>query len=228
MNQRQADIFKTIVQTFIKTAVPISSQQVLAVSKLDVSSATVRNDMAALEQQGLIAQPHTSAGRIPTELGYQLYVEDYLTKKKLSQKQIAALQEFLQDQQAEYTMKFLAKALAQFSGLLVFVAFGRDDIYYTGLSHLLAQPEFVNYERVYDISKVIDHMDDVIHSVFDEITHDIQITIGSQNPFSNQTSALLSRYASQGNEGVFGIIGPMRMDYDKNFSLIEYAKEVLK
>lgn len=228
MNERQSTIFTIIVREYIQTATPVSSQQVLNSSNLNISSATVRNDMVELEKQGLVIQPHTSAGRIPTEVGYQVFVENHLSQNHLPKKYVIAMQNYLADAEAEYTLKFLAKGLASISGLLVFVAFKPNDIYYTGLSQLLSQPEFVTYDRVYDISKVVDHLDDVIHGIFHKISDDVDVFIGKDNPFSPDTSVLISKYTNGNETGIFGFMGPMRMDYDKHIALLRYAQEVLK
>lgn len=231
MDDRQSKIFITIVREYIKTAIPISSQQVLDISKLNLSSATVRNEMVVLEENGLIEQPHTSAGRIPTQKGYSFYVSNYLSPIKLNTKYINALCEIVQKNE-NIKYKVLAKALSQLSGLLVFVAFDSFDIYYTGLSHLLSQPEFVNYEKVYGMSKVVDHIDEVISQIYKKINEDIKIYIGNESPFSQETSSIITSFiednslSGKDKKIVLGLIGPTRMDYDKNFSLIKQSKEI--
>jgi heat-inducible transcriptional repressor len=75
LSERKAQILRTLVEEYIRTGEPVSSRTVLEASHLDVSSATVRNDLAALELDGLVAQPHTSAGRIPTGGSYRYYVD---------------------------------------------------------------------------------------------------------------------------------------------------------
>jgi heat-inducible transcriptional repressor len=75
LSERKAQILRTLVEEYIRTGEPVSSRTVLEASHLDVSSATVRNDLAALELDGLVAQPHTSAGRIPTGGAYRYYVD---------------------------------------------------------------------------------------------------------------------------------------------------------
>jgi len=79
INSRQLQILSVIVETYVKTAQPVAS----SVIDLGVSSATVRNDMATLEQAGLLRQPHTSAGRVPTEDGYRMFIWKILLKEKL-------------------------------------------------------------------------------------------------------------------------------------------------
>jgi heat-inducible transcriptional repressor len=75
LSERKAQILRTLVEEYIRTGEPVSSKTVLEASSLNVSSATVRNDLASLEIEGLVAQPHTSAGRIPTSRAYRYYVD---------------------------------------------------------------------------------------------------------------------------------------------------------
>lgn len=76
LDDRKRRILHAIVAEYIASGQPVGSQRVVRTARLDVSAATVRNDMAALEELGLIHQPHTSAGRVPTDRGYRLFVED--------------------------------------------------------------------------------------------------------------------------------------------------------
>src|SRR6266498_2194983 len=78
LTQRQQTILNLIVHTYVATAVPVSSKAILIAAELGISSATVRNDMAVLEEQGYLTHPHTSAGRIPTDKGYRYFVERLL------------------------------------------------------------------------------------------------------------------------------------------------------
>ena len=72
LDDRKLDVLRAIVEDYVATHEPVGSKALVERHRLGVSSATVRNDMAALEEEGLIAQPHTSAGRIPTDKGYRL------------------------------------------------------------------------------------------------------------------------------------------------------------
>src|SRR5947209_15015371 len=75
LDDRKAAILRVVVEEYIDTAQPVGSSHVAAVPGLSVSSATVRNEMAALERDGFLVQPHTSAGRIPTDKGYRFFVD---------------------------------------------------------------------------------------------------------------------------------------------------------
>lgn len=84
LEDRRSEVLRALVEEHIKTGSPVSSRAVLERSHLDVSAATIRNDLAALEQDGLVQQPHTSAGRVPTVAGYRYYV-DHLGPGRLRQ-----------------------------------------------------------------------------------------------------------------------------------------------
>src|SRR3546814_15021427 len=75
LDDRKAAILRAVVEEYIDTAQPVGSAHVVKAADVKVSSATVRNDMATLENEGYLRQPHTSAGRIPTETGYRFFVD---------------------------------------------------------------------------------------------------------------------------------------------------------
>ncbi|NNG40485.1 heat-inducible transcriptional repressor HrcA [Flexivirga sp. ID2601S] len=92
---RRLEVLRAIVQDFVSTSEPVGSKALLERHKLGVSAATVRNDMAALEDDGLIAAPHTSAGRIPTDAGYRMFVDKLSEVKPLSRAERTAIRTFL-------------------------------------------------------------------------------------------------------------------------------------
>ena len=76
LDERKAAILRAVVEEYIETAQPVGSSHVASAPGVDVSSATVRNEMAGLEAEGYLRQPHTSAGRVPTEKGYRFFVDN--------------------------------------------------------------------------------------------------------------------------------------------------------
>src|ERR687889_1953104 len=84
VEDRKLSVLRAIVQDYVSTQEPVGSKSLVERHQLGVSPATVRNDMAALEEEGLIAQPHTSAGRIPTDKGYRLFVDRLSQLKPLT------------------------------------------------------------------------------------------------------------------------------------------------
>lgn len=94
-DDRRMAVLRAIVEDFISTSEPVGSKALVDRHQLGVSPATIRNDMAALEEEGLIAQPHTSAGRIPTDKGYRLFVDRLATIRPLTTAERRAIQSFL-------------------------------------------------------------------------------------------------------------------------------------
>src|SRR5436190_18465729 len=92
---RKLSVLRAIVEDYVATREPVGSKALVERHRLGVSPATVRNDMAALEEEGLIAQPHTSAGRIPTDKGYRFFVDRLSQVKPLSAAERRAVQAFL-------------------------------------------------------------------------------------------------------------------------------------
>jgi len=96
-DDRRLAVLRAIVEDYVSTEEPVGSRALVERHQLGVSPATVRNDMAALEEDGLIAQPHTSAGRIPTDKGYRLFVDRLTTVKPMSSAERRAISSFLED-----------------------------------------------------------------------------------------------------------------------------------
>ena len=91
MDDRKLRILKAVVEEYVVTGEPVGSKTIAALPDIHVSAATIRNDMAFLEQLGLLEQPHTSAGRIPTFQGYRVYIERCMGGKGLSEEERARL-----------------------------------------------------------------------------------------------------------------------------------------
>ncbi|MDE7365099.1 MAG: heat-inducible transcriptional repressor HrcA [Ruminococcus sp.] len=95
MDDRKLKVLAAVVDEFIRTGEPVGSKAISKLEHIKVSAATIRNDMAMLEQLGYLEQPHTSAGRIPTYLGYRLYIDELMTLPELSDEEKTRLDELL-------------------------------------------------------------------------------------------------------------------------------------
>ncbi len=223
ISDRKKTILHTIIKEYVKNAQPVSSGMLVSKYKLGMSPATARNDMAELEDEGYIYQPHTSAGRVPTELAYELELKEIKNfKKSLKDSELELLNNLFSFE--EVGAKKTAKAIAELSSGAVFWAFHKNDLYYTGLANIFSQPEFKQSEVVYDFSVIIDRMEEIIDDIFEKIDEGEHIMIGSQNPFGNFLSTVLVKYKKDKMSGLFGIIGPTRMDYAKNLALVNFIK----
>lgn len=95
LNARKELILKTVIEAYIETAEPVGSRTLSKLPKIEVSPATIRNEMADLEEMGYISQPHTSAGRVPTQAGYRYYVDYLMNLEELSGLQVDAFNRYL-------------------------------------------------------------------------------------------------------------------------------------
>src|SRR5881398_3302364 len=96
LDERKLEVLRAIVEDYVSTQEPVGSKALVERHNLGVSPATIRNDMAALEEEGYIAQPHTSAGRVPTDAGYRLFVDRLTSLKPLSAAERRAIASFLE------------------------------------------------------------------------------------------------------------------------------------
>lgn len=226
MKERQKKLLNLIISQHIRTAAPVGSSLLSFQEK--VSSATIRNEMADLEKQGYIYQPHTSAGRVPTEKGYQFYVDNFVEKREIKANWRQSFELVLKNKLDEdQVLKDLAKSVVELADETVIVAFDKNNIYYTGLANLFKKPEFAEHNLIQNISEVMDHLDDVVNDLFKQVNK-VQILIGSQNPFGDDCSSVIGKYHLKNKKsGLFIILGPKRMDYNKNLALVEYIKNSL-
>jgi transcriptional regulator of heat shock response len=214
-----------IIRHYINSATPVASKLLAEEKGFDVCSATIRNEMARLEADGYITQPHTSAGRIPTEKGYRFYLETLGSNVQLSEankKLIKNIIKKIENEEIELGIKNLAKKVSEMSKNTVLVGFSSDDVYYTGLANLFSQPEFNNPHCIYDLSLVIDHLDKTMDKIFEQIRK-VEVKIGSENPFDSNCSVVLMPWKLKKIKGIFGILGPMRMDYEHNLGIINFV-----
>lgn len=187
--------------------------------------------MAELEEQGFLAHPHTSAGRIPTEKGWHYYLDNLLPNVKLRSNEGAFLSAELRraEQSGLQPIKALAKGLAELSKEAVMVGFGPHDVYYTGLRNLFRQPEFLSFDQVCNISSIIDHLDEAMADVFDRpASENVTVLIGQNNPFGQDCSVLWTSIPlAESGTGILGILGPVRLNYAENIARLKFARSLL-
>jgi len=136
MNERRGRILDLVAAAHIHSARPVSSA--LIAERLNVSSATVRNELGALEEEGYLHQPHTSAGRVPTRLGYSQYARKFIPPQRFSVEQQALVEEYLKGAHGDALLQRVARAAAELSGYAVVVSLPADDQLYALEIHLSA------------------------------------------------------------------------------------------
>ena len=233
MNDRQKQLLSDIVELYTKMAIPVGSQALLDNYDFGVSSATLRSDMAILEEEGYLYQPHVSAGRIPTDIGYRIYVEEMMGDQDLSREDQRRLQKELLTLKAKHTRlgRTTAKLLSALSGnLAVSGIVDQDEFYDFGMRELIDNPEFQEMDALCRLVETLDSLDEQVDGIMLKLKDDeTRIFIGNENPIVgiNNCSMIVAPYQTEEGRGMLAIIGPKRMDYAKNKSLIEYMKKLL-
>ncbi len=231
ISSRQARILAAIVKEYCDTGEPVASKELVEKFDLDVSGATVRNEMQALEKLGLITHPHTSAGRIPTDDGFRYFINQLMERIKLSVKEQESLRsEIIKLQLVNVEVgRRLAKLLANHSEQASF-AILPEEVSTTGLSNIL-ESKSLPPEDAQEIAKFFDNIDEHAEQLVKDYGEgNPQAFVGKELKLSKKSdySMIVSGVAlPEGKKGVIGLIGPKSMKYQKNLSLLEYISKLL-
>jgi heat-inducible transcriptional repressor len=234
LSLRQEKILEYVIKEYTRRAEPVGSVNLLKRYNLDISPATVRSELFKLEQGGYLYQPYTSSGRVPSDQGYRYFVSTLMRDRELSRKDQGLLQEELLKLKAKNIRlaRTTAKLLAAFSrNLAISGLIDEEEYFQSGMKDLLTQPEFKQIDEICKIAGVLDYLDDNIDKLIKGLKEgDIKTLIGRENPLikSEGCSVIVSRFKySDGQSGVIAIMGPKRMQYDKNISLVKYVRQLL-
>lgn len=232
MTERQQLILHAIIEQYAEVASPVGSS--LLAKVFNVSSATIRSEMAELEKRGLITQPHTSAGRIPTDAGYRLYVNN-LTDATSTQSTLAerraqkALAARVQDGgMPERTIRNAVETLVELTHNLGIATIG-NQLYMSGLSNLFGQPEFVGGNQVKQIAELLDNLEPWLREAAPN--QPLSVYIGRENPIGRSAGAslIISRFRSPfSDHSYIGVLGPTRQQYRDVMSLVSRAGQELE
>ena len=242
LTPRQEKILFAIIEEYAELATPVGS---VTLAKLfQVSSATIRSEMARLEEAGYIAQPYTSAGRVPTDAGYRYYV-NRLSEQSTSEPNYQHISTEKADRpalrgnrvlelrissqaRADYAIRGAVDSLVELTGNLGLATIG-DQLYISGISRLFTQPEFLDVERVRGVAKLLDNLEPWLREAAPG--QPLSIFIGQENPIgkTSQVSLIISRFRSPySDRSYIGVLGPTRQDYAKVMSLVRFAGQSLE
>ncbi|MCC7356282.1 MAG: hypothetical protein IT410_01535 [Candidatus Doudnabacteria bacterium] len=231
ITSRQAKILAAIVKENCESGEPVASRDLVEKYSFELSPATIRNEMAALEENGYITQPHTSAGRVPTDIGFRYFLNELMDRVKLSIKEQDRLRHEIVKLQAvnAETGRRLAKLLSDNSEQASFALFP-EETSTVGLSKILQNPTLPP-EDAREIARFFDEIDQysegMIHEYGDkkpEAYVGKELHLSTMSDYSMIVSGLT---LPSGKKGVVGLIGPKNMKYEKNLSLMEYISKLL-
>lgn len=232
ISDRQKDLLGKIVEEYIYSARPVSSQLLEKKYEFGICPATIRNEMQVLTREGYLLQPHISAGRIPTDKAYRFFVDELLEKEFLETANNILIQSFLKETKKdifefiEQTTKFLAEASSGFAASCVLE---NDFISKKGWKQILKEPEFANRGFLNSFFELLEVFEKEVKNL--DIGPEIKIYIGKESPLkaSRDFSMILTKcdFPEKG-EGIISLLGPKRMDYNKNINLLNVYKELLE
>ena len=245
LTKRQGKILNKIVEEYIASAEPVSSKLLEKKYDFGVCPATIRIEMQKLTDSGFIFQPHTSAGRVPTDKGYRFFVDSLFARQNFAEQNLGGFEKGFQkekdilrmedliDKEMGDTVKFLqslTKNLASFSSNLALgYIFGEDILWKEGWEEVLREPEFQETNLISDFTDVIQRFENEIEDF--KVNSGIKVYIGKENPFSKtkEFSIIISGCHFPSNEkGVLAIAGPKRMAYDKNINSLNSLTKLLE
>lgn len=212
VSERQTKILSVIVEDFINTAIPVSSGRVFDIEDWEISCPTIRNEMADLMKLGYLDQPHTSAGRVPTQKGYRFFVDSVLhSYQKMPRERNINLHDRLEDLNS-----FANDISAKVKSAVVFTSDKRK-LTHVGLKRVFENPEFQTRKEVVALLEEIERLEDYNDNLFESFSEGVEIFIGSENPFFHGHD--YGMISSIIDNNFISIIGPMRMDYEKGISI---------
>ena len=237
ITERQRQILCQIIEEYAETASPVGS---VTMAKLfSVSPATIRAEMARLESLGLIAQPHTSAGRVPTDAGYRFYVNNLeggaqsyrgseVEKRSLERGTHAIEVRVTSQSQADAASRRAVDSLVELTGNLGLATIG-GQLYLSGISQLFTQPEFMDTRRVQAVAKLLDNLEPWLREAAPG--EPLNIFIGQENPIgrNSEVSLIISKFRSPfSDRSYIGVLGPTRQNYSRVMSLVRYTGNMLE
>jgi heat-inducible transcriptional repressor len=229
MTDRQQKILQAVVEQYAEVASPVGSS--LLAKLFSVSSATIRSEMAELERLGYISQPHTSAGRIPTDKGYRFYVNQLAGENELPAKNRAqrALSARVQNAGVpEQTIRSTVDTLVELTHNLGLATIG-PQLYMSGLSNLFGQPEFMHPGQVQEVARLLDNLEPWLNEAAPN--EPLSVYIGRENPIGRSAGAslIISRFRSPfSDRSYIGVLGPTRQSYRDVMGLVGRAGKALE
>ncbi|MFQ5492656.1 MAG: hypothetical protein ACE5DX_00655 [Candidatus Dojkabacteria bacterium] len=228
MTPRQSRLLKAIIDEFIQTADAVGSVNLANKYRLGVSPATIRNEMANLVKSGYLQKPHSSSGRVPTNMGFKYFIDKLLRElDDLGIESSNRIREQLFQSRFDKD-KLIYKAvnaLSNESKALALVLLG-NRAYYAGISRLLDQPDFNSRDELIEILKIIEDQA-LLHKVFEKYRgkRAIRILVGEDTGHGSLANVALifSPIKLHGDRrGYLALVGPNRMNYARNIPLIEF------
>ncbi len=229
MQNRRQQILQAIIAEYLQTAEPVGSKTIMQTYNINVSPATIRADMAGLEKEGFLIQPYTSAGRIPTDKAYRVFVDDIMQDLAPAPNVESILEDYRHQLYNENLKREIFDAinlLSKFSTNAAFATLPNSRTFFLGMSNIIKKPEFIKdplvASRVVEVFEENNNFINFLKSLNLQ-KQKIEILIGKESLLSEiqSCSIIVGSYNLKGFQGVIGILGPTRMNYKLNSLLLK-------
>lgn len=235
VTQRQKLILEGIIQEYLNLAEPVSSLLLSKKYDFGISPAMIRIEMNRLTKNGYLHQPHTAAGRIPTDKGYRFFVDELLKDEESQSEETTMFQALRNVDDSFLLLQAIARQFASLSSDLIISSIeDQKFLWKEGWVNVLNEPEFEDAGQTIEFIRMIDSLEKNVEELFFDLPPSkVQVYIGRENPFSKTSdfSLIISRFnlvKKGGGQGIFGLAGPKRMAYKRNISLVRTLSEQLE
>ena len=230
LTERQSQILEDLCHEYIERAIPVSSQFLKEKFNFPFSPATIRAEFNQLENQRYLFHPFVSSGKVPTDKGYRFFVDKILERENFifPKSKIKLIEEILsQLEDLEDFLKIsnqMTKALSNLCSNLVLSYFPQEDILWKeGWERVVKEPEFQDADYMKEFMEDVANFERNIEKLEEE-EGKITVYIGRENPFKGkEMSIIISGIClPKKKQGIVAILGPKRMDFERNIPLIDY------
>lgn len=235
LTDRQRELLKAIVELHVKTGESVGSEAVEREASLGVSPATIRNEMVRLTEMGYLRQPHTSAGRVPTSMGYKIYIQELMKEKEMPVMAEVQMKQGMWQRrhQEQQMMREAAKSLASRTQMLGMVITEDGDLFYAGTSYILDFPEFEDIDVTRFVLGLFDEFPTLQNIIGKAVGPDpLHVLFGEDLGIENllPTGFVFCKFTGrdESKSGVVGVIGPARMNFPVVLPYVRYTANVLE
>jgi len=227
LTDRQIKILKAVVEEYTNTAEPVGSETLDKKYNLGVSPATIRNEMSYLTKQGYLAQPHTSAGRIPSSKTIKLYIKEIMREEDLSVAEEVSAKESVWDKRHEagQLLREATQELARRTASIGVAITEDGRVYKSGYAHVLDMPEFYDIDVTRTLFAMLDEATQLLN-ILRNLNQDEQIHIlmgeelGSE--FLQPVSCVFTSFKTPSLSGSLGVIGSRRFNYPRVIPIVRH------
>ena len=233
LTDRQIQLLKAIIREYVTSSEPVGSVEIVRKYKMDVSAATIRNEMAKLIEQGFLEMLHTSSGRVPTKMAYRFYIDELMDEEELPVLQEVAMKQRLWPNRFHFE-KLLREAVIALADLTQYLSIATTEdgfVTHAGAVNVLDNKEFWEIDVAKAALILLDDFT-LLEKVFSSKPHGGEIKIALEDELGmenlSKCTIVFTPYSTGNRRGYLAVLGPSRMNYDKVVPSVKYTKRLVE